>query len=64
MIYFKACPRCQGDMKINHDLYGRFLECLQCGHEINLKDEAGGSSLWAAATATASTKAKEKVRAA
>ena len=31
MIYFKGCPRCQGDMNTCWDQYGRYLQCLQCG---------------------------------
>ncbi len=45
MIYFKACPRCRGDMHIVHDLYGKYMECLQCGHEMNVNQPAS-ASLW------------------
>lgn len=31
MIYFKACPKCHGDLTINRDGYGAFVSCLQCG---------------------------------
>ena len=31
MIYFGACPKCQGDVSLNHDGFGAFLSCLQCG---------------------------------
>ncbi|SVB30297.1 uncharacterized protein METZ01_LOCUS183151 [marine metagenome] len=31
MVYYKACPKCTGDMHIRRDLYGDFKECLQCG---------------------------------
>ncbi|MBI4201020.1 MAG: hypothetical protein HY531_01870 [Chloroflexi bacterium] len=33
MIYFKACPRCHGDMHLSKDQYGQYLECIQCGYE-------------------------------
>jgi len=33
MIYFKACPRCKGDMVVDKDQYGHYMECLQCGYE-------------------------------
>ena len=36
MIYFKACPRCRGDMYLNDDQYGRYMECLQCGYEVDV----------------------------
>ena len=31
MIYFGACPKCQGDVTLSRDSYGNFLSCLQCG---------------------------------
>jgi hypothetical protein len=31
MSFFKACPKCQGDMHLNRDSYGAFVKCLQCG---------------------------------
>ncbi len=30
-IFFKACPKCKGDIVIDHDIYGRYIKCLQCG---------------------------------
>ena len=36
MVQFKGCPRCQGDMHTNRDIYGEYRECLQCGHMVNL----------------------------
>ena len=32
MLTLKNCPRCQGDMHSNRDVYGSYAECLQCGH--------------------------------
>ena len=31
MWFFKACPKCCGDMYVDRDAYGTFVECLQCG---------------------------------
>ncbi|MBI4202687.1 MAG: YheV family putative metal-binding protein [Chloroflexi bacterium] len=63
MIYFKACPRCQGDMHVVNDLYGRYLECLQCGYEDDLKEERRTApTIWD--VPAAKTKAKSKVKAA
>ena len=31
MIVFKSCIRCQGDVHIKDDQYGKYLDCLQCG---------------------------------
>ena len=38
MIYFKSCIRCKGDLHINRDFYGSFVECLQCGWLRDLPD--------------------------
>ncbi len=44
MIYFKACPRCRGDIYLNNgDQYGRYLECLQCGYEADPPDAGQGA---------------------
>lgn len=32
MLLFKSCPRCNGDMHTNRDMYGEYKECLNCGH--------------------------------
>ena len=31
MFYFKACPKCSGDLHLDKDQYGSFIECVQCG---------------------------------
>ena len=31
MIKFKGCPKCQGDLHLTQDIYGRYWNCLQCG---------------------------------
>ncbi len=31
MMYLKACPRFEGDLYVNSDVYGEYKECLQCG---------------------------------
>lgn len=36
MLYLKSCPRCEGDMHINSDIYGEYKECLQCGHMVDI----------------------------
>ena len=41
MIYFKACPRCEGDMSLTGDQYGSFKECLMCGYEIDAEGTNG-----------------------
>ena len=32
MIKFKVCPRCHGDLYLNEDNFGKYLNCLQCGY--------------------------------
>ena len=36
MMMFKACPRCKGDIEIRRDVYGRYAQCIQCGHTRDL----------------------------
>jgi hypothetical protein len=38
MMLFKACPRCNGDLRETTDLYGRYVSCIQCGHTRDLPD--------------------------
>ena len=35
-IKFKACPRCRGDVLLDKDRYGFYLQCVQCAHMIDL----------------------------
>ena len=30
MIKFKSCPKCSGDLYLNRDCYGSYLNCFQC----------------------------------
>ncbi|HZP26807.1 MAG TPA: hypothetical protein VFB90_07140 [Dehalococcoidia bacterium] len=31
MIWHKGCPRCQGDVWVESDIYGDYVTCVQCG---------------------------------
>ena len=31
-IRLRGCPRCRGDLFLEHDPLGRSLSCLQCGY--------------------------------
>ena len=31
MVFYRACPKCKGDMDTRRDFYGSFIECIQCG---------------------------------
>ena len=39
MLYFKACPKCRGDVEPNSDMYGAYLKCFQCGFNKDLSPE-------------------------
>ena len=36
MIKFKFCPRCRGDLYLAEDIFGKYLNCLQCGYHKDL----------------------------
>ena len=39
MMMFKACPRCGGDVHMTSDMYGRYAQCIQCGHSRDLPEK-------------------------
>jgi len=38
LIQIKACKRCGGDLSLESDRYGIYLECIQCGAVYNQPD--------------------------
>lgn len=36
MMVYKSCPKCQGDLSVERDIYGGppELVCLQCGYRV------------------------------
>ena len=40
MIFFKGCPKCGGDLYLDSDIYGDYLNCLQCGYAADLAMES------------------------
>ena len=34
----KACKRCGGDLSLECDIYGVYIECIQCGATWNKND--------------------------
>ena len=32
MWRFKSCPKCSGDLFIDWDMHGWYVQCLQCGY--------------------------------
>lgn len=47
-LFLKACPRCRGDVLVRNDMYGWYLDCLQCSHDPSslflsvLSEDTGG----------------------
>lgn len=50
MIKFKGCPRCQGDLYVAEDPFGRYWSCMQCGYLRDLEQPALESAPVAANT--------------
>lgn len=40
MFWLKSCPRCHGDLFENTDIYGKYIDCFQCGHYLTAVEEA------------------------
>jgi len=38
LVRAKACKRCGGDLSIECDVYGVYIECIQCGATWNKND--------------------------
>jgi len=38
LVRAKSCKRCGGDLSIECDIYGVFIECIQCGATYNKND--------------------------
>ncbi len=41
MLWLKGCPRCNGDLNEECDMYGEYTACLQCGYYLSPLEEAG-----------------------
>ena len=40
MFWFKSCPKCQGDLYRDSDIYGTYIACMQCSHYLTEVEEA------------------------
>lgn len=40
VIRAKACKRCGGDLSLECDIYGVYIQCIQCGATWNKRDLA------------------------
>ncbi len=38
MLKLKGCPKCQGALTLASDMYGRYVNCLQCGFTRDLPE--------------------------
>ncbi len=38
MLNLKGCPKCQGALYLASDMYGKYVNCLQCGFTRDLPD--------------------------
>ncbi len=38
-LWLKGCPRCRGDVFKKTDLWGDYMGCVQCGHELSQIEE-------------------------
>lgn len=38
LVRAKACKRCGGDLSIECDIYGVYIECIQCGATYSKND--------------------------
>ena len=38
-FWFRACPRCGGDLELKPDIGGQYIECVQCGMELSPTQE-------------------------
>ena len=37
-MLFKGCPKCHGDLHVDRDLYGTYIQCFQCGFMLDMAD--------------------------
>ena len=38
LVRTKACRRCGGDLSLERDSYGTYMECIQCGASSSVSD--------------------------
>jgi len=42
IVWMKACQRCKtGDLHLKSDMYGKYIQCIQCGFTQDLKVDKG-----------------------
>ena len=43
MLKLRGCPKCQGDLYVEQDMYGAYLSCIQCGQDFFFVDDPSQS---------------------
>lgn len=38
MLKLRGCPKCQGALHLASDMYGKYVNCLQCGFSRDLPE--------------------------
>ena len=38
-FWLRACPKCGGDLELVQEMLGAYVECVQCGLELNPMQE-------------------------
>ena len=38
-FWLRACPKCSGDLELQLDITGAYVQCVQCGLELNPRQE-------------------------
>ena len=60
-LKFSACPKCQGDLQLKRDVYGMFINCLQCGLQKDFDAPNAAMEIPKSAQALAKSPAQEKL---
>ncbi len=42
MFYLKGCQKCHGDIHLDKDEHGAYLQCIQCGRYYDLIEKSSG----------------------
>jgi hypothetical protein len=46
MSWLKVCPFCLGDLYLEEDVFGSYLVCFRCGHDLNMIEELNLDDPW------------------
>lgn len=64
-LKFNSCPKCAGDLHLRRDIYGMYINCLQCGLQRDLDAPSAAVAVTRPESAfTSETATREFLRAA